>query len=117
MRMVYKIGNIADLSKIDSADEDAISILSYYATALSTNYGEDRNIDDDDGGYILYCPQGTTNAEIKACFDYSKYSLELLEVITSLCAAHYVLNNDYVVTIILSADDLPEEMINDIKGD
>ena len=115
--MVYKIGNIADLSKVDSADEEATSILSYYATALSTNYGEDRNIDDDDGGYILYCTKDTTKAEIKACFDYSKYSLELLEVITSLCAAHYVLNNDYVVTIILSADDLPEEMINNIKGD
>lgn len=117
MRMVYKIGNIADLSKVDSADEEAISILSYYAAALSTNYGEDRNIDDDDGGYILYCPKGTTNAEIKAYFDYTKYSLELLDVITSLCAAHYVLNNDYVVTIILSADDIPEEMIKNIKGD
>ena len=114
MKMVYKIGNIADLSKVYSADEDAMSILSYYATALSTNYGEDRNLNEDDGGYLLYCPKGTTNTEIKACFDYSKYSLELLEVITSLCAAHYVLNNDYVVTIILSADDIPEEMIKQI---
>ena len=111
MRMVYKIANIADLSNVESADEEAMSILSYYANALSTNYGEDRNIDYDDGGYILYCPKGTTNAEIKAYFDYTKYSLELLEVITSLCVAHYVLNNDYVVTIILSADDIPEEMI------
>ncbi len=115
--MVYKIGNIADLAKVDSADAETMSILSYYANALSTNYGENRNIDDDDGGYILYCPKGTTNIEIKACFDYSKYSLELLEVITSLCAAHYVLNNDYVVTIVLSADDIPEEIIKDVKGD
>lgn len=114
MRMVYKIGNIADLSKIESADEEAMSILSYYATALSTNYGENRNIKEDDGGYLLYCTPKTTNAEIKACFDYTKYSLELLDVITSLCAAHYVLDNDYVVTIILSADDLPEEMIKQI---
>lgn len=108
---------MADWAKVDSADAEAISILSYYATALSTNYGENRNLNEDDGGYILYCPKGTSNAELKAYFDYTKYSLELLDVITSLCAAHYVLNNDYVVTIILSADDLPEEMINNIKGD
>lgn len=111
--MVYKINNLNDLENIKDIDDEAKAVLTYYTEAMVQSQDEEKFIDNV-GGYILYCPKGTTNTEIKACFDYSKYSLELLEVITSLCVAHYVLNNDYVVTIILSADDIPEEMIKQI---
>ena len=50
--MVYKIGNVSDLAKIPIACNKAKEILYHFARVLTTEYGEDRNIDTDDGGYI-----------------------------------------------------------------
>ena len=49
--MIYKIGNVSDLSKIPIVDDKVKEILYHFARVLTTEYGEGRNIDTDDGGY------------------------------------------------------------------
>ena len=69
--MVYKIGNVADLDMIPLIDDTALELLLHYARVLTIEYGENRNIDEDDGGFLIYAPSGTPTEEIKACFKAS----------------------------------------------
>ena len=112
--MVYKIGNISELESIVITDENAYALLSQYAKLLSYEYGEDRNVDTDDGGYVLYATPGTKSEDIKAYFDYSKHTVESVDRFGSLVVAMYILHNEYVVLIVMSEDDAPTEIIKEI---
>lgn len=114
--MVYKIGNVSDLSTIPKADDKAKEILYHFARVLTTEYGEDRNIDTDDGGYILYALPGTTTEEIKACFDYTQNVLEYGEIFESICYAVYIISSDYGVVIVMSTKDMPKEILKEINN-
>lgn len=113
--MVYKIGNICDLERIPTADSNTYDLLFDYVKILTYEYGEERNVDEDDGGYVLYVVPGTSMEEVKACFDYTKHTVETVDRFGSLCAAMYFLNNEYAVTIIMSIADLPAELIKELN--
>ena len=113
--MIYKIGNVSDLDIIPLIDDTALELLYHYARVLSTEYGESRNLDEDDGGYVLYCPPGTRTEEIKDYFDYTKHCVESVDRLGNLLAATYILHNEFAVTIILSAEDAPTEIIKGIN--
>ena len=112
--MVYKIGNVSDLESIAITDANAYTLLSQYARLLSYEYGEDRNVDTDDGGYVLYAMPGTNDKDIKDYFDYSKHTVESVDRFGSLVVAMYILHNEYVVLIIMSEADAPAEIIKEI---
>ena len=113
--MVYKIGNISDLENIPITDGKTFELLYHYAKVLTHEYGQKRNVDTDDGGYILYCPKETNAEEIKAYFDYTKHTVESVDRFGSLISAMYILHNEFVITIIMSADDAPIELIKEIN--
>ena len=113
--MVYKIGNVSDLEKIPIPDSNTYDLLYRYARVLSDGYGEERNVDTEDGGYILFCSPSTKTEDIKVCFDYTKHIVESVDRFGSLIAASYLLHNEFVVTIIMSADDAPAELIKEIN--
>ena len=113
--MVYKIGNVSELDTIPLIDDTALELLLHYARVLTTEYGEERRVDTDDGGYVLYAPSGTNAEDIKAYFDYTKHTVESIERFASLISATYILHNEFVVTIIMSADDAPIELIKEIN--
>lgn len=114
--MVYKIGNVSDLVKIPIASDKAKEILYHFAKVLTTEYGEDRNIDTDDGGYILYTLPGTDAKEIKERFDYTQNIIEYGEAFEDVCYAVYILSSDYGVVIVMSTADMPEEILKKIKN-
>ena len=113
--MVYKIGNVSDLDMIPLIDDTALELLLHYARVLTYEYGEKRNVNDSDGGFVLYAPPGTNTEDIKAYFDYTKHTLESADRFGSLISAMYILHNEFVITIIMSADDAPIEIINEIN--
>ena len=112
--MVYKIGNISNLESIAITDENAYALLSQYARLLSYEYGEDRNVDLSDGGFVLYATPGTNSEEIKAYFDYSKHTVESADRFGSLVVAMWIIHNEFVVLIVMSEDDAPIEIIKEI---
>ena len=112
--MVYKIGCLADLETLPLVDDLALELLCHHASTLSHEYGEDRNIDEDDGGYVLYSVPGTNAEELKALFDVSKHTPEYVNRYGNLCEAVYLFNNDFAVVIIMSMDDAPTEILNEI---
>ena len=113
--MVYKIGNLADVKKLTDISMDVWQLLYHHARVLSTEYGEDRNIDNDDGGFVLYCTPGTKGEDIKACFDYTKHTMESIDRHGQLYAAIYILTNEFAVTIVGSIVDAPHQFINEIN--
>ena len=112
--MVYKIGNLADLETLPLINDVALELLCHHSSVLSHEYGENRNIDNSDGGYILYAVPGTDAEELKAFFDFSEHTPEHIDQYDILCEAVYVLNNNFAVVIIMSLDDAPTEILNEI---
>ena len=108
--MVYKLGNYKDMKSLPPLDEKTEEILYVYTSTLTYQYGEERNIQEDDGGYVLYAPPGTDCEEIKAYFDYTKHTPEYADRYGSICAAMYVLHNEYAVVIVMSITDAPVEI-------
>ena len=113
--MVYKIGNITDLATIPITDGKAFELLYHYARVLSQEYGRERNVNEDDGGYILYAPLGTNTEAIKAYFDYTEHTVESVDRYGELYAAMYILSNEFAVTIVGSLVDAPPQFINEIN--
>ena len=112
--MVYKLANISDLDNLPSVDQKTWDTLYEFTKVLTYEYGADRNIDEDDGGYVLYATPGTTSEEVKAWFDYTAHPVEYVnrELKTSppICSAIHILHNDYVVVIVMSIADAPPEI-------
>lgn len=114
--MVYKIGGLADLARIPIIAEEAKEYLYHYASVLSVEYGEGRDVDKDLGGYILYVLPGTTDDEIKAYFDYTQNEIDIVDSNGNFCSALYIIGDDYGVVIVVSIEDAPEEIKNEIKN-
>ena len=113
--MIYKIGNISDLSSLPLTDVTTLKLLYHHARALSREYGEKRNVNKDNGGFILFATPGTSVEELKAFFDLSLRIPEYVNSYDSICEAIYLLNNDYAVVIIMSISDAPAEILNEIE--
>ena len=113
--MVYKLGNVSDLSMLPKVDDETMRNLYEYTMVLSTEYGSDRNVDTDDGGYVLYAPPGTNVEEIKAYFDYTQNTVEYVNTSRHVCSAVYLTHNEYAVVIVMSLADAPEEIKKEIE--
>lgn len=113
--MVYKIGNISDLSTIPISDRETFELLYHYTRVLTDEYGQERNVDIDDGGFILYCPPNTKVEDIKAFFDFTKHTVESVDRYGELVVAMWILNNEFIITMIMSVNSVPIELINEIN--
>ena len=113
--MIYKIGNVKDVDKIPNLEENIRSILLEKANILTTEYGEDRNVDHDYGGYILYATKGTAFEEIKAVFDYKEYTPEFTETFEpDISATTYITSTEFGVVLIIHIDDATDSILGGV---
>lgn len=114
--MIHKLGHITDLDRLVITDPITKNKLLMYLNILDSEYGAERNIDSDDGGYVLYCEDKTSADELKSLFDYSDYTPEYVDLCFDasppICSAVYLLYSDYGVVIIMSISDTPAEIID-----
>ena len=112
--MIYKLGKPSDIDKIHDIDTHTRNTLIKYTTILSDEYGEDRDVDTDYGGYVLYVPKGTNLDDLKDMFDYSSYCVEYVENIDKssppMYVVVYITSCEYGVVIVISENDMPDEM-------
>ncbi len=117
--MVYKLGNVADLESLPTLDKVTYGVLWEFTSVLTNEYGADRDVDNDDGGYVLYATPGTDTEEVKAMFDYSAHTIEYvnrtLQAEPPICSALYLLNNEYAVVIVMSISDAPKEIADNFE--
>lgn len=114
--MVHKIGNVKDVENIPISDKITKEVLLKYANILSCEYGSDRDIDLDYGGYIIYAPSGTSIADVNKIFNYEEYKPEFIDYLQEasqpIYVAVYVTNCDYGVVVVMSESDAPEKFKN-----
>lgn len=108
--MIYKLGTVKDMSKLPYTDSMVLRLIQKDLTILDVNYGSDRDIDNDDGGYVLYCTPGTRKETLKEVFDYTQHTPEFVNLEFCYCHAVYVLNNEYTVSILMYIEDAPKEI-------
>lgn len=117
--MVYKLGNLKDLKSLPAMDKVTYGTLFEFLNVLSNEYGEDRNIDNDDGGYVLYATPGTSPEEIKTVFDFSAHTIEYvnrtLQAEPPICSALFLIGNDFAVVIVMSIADAPKEITDNFE--
>ena len=116
--MIHKIGNVKDISSIPNLSPEARKTLFEFANVLTQEYGEDRDIDKDYGGFILYAEEGTNIEEIKSQFNYTEHTMEFIErsftepyIYTIL----FLTSCEYGVVIVMYASDAPEEFNKSFK--
>lgn len=114
--MIYKIGNVKDVDTVPYLTEEVKKILFEKANILTTEYGEDRDIDRDYGGYILYITKGTSVDAIKMIFDFSEYPLEFADTYEpDICVILYLPSTEYAVVLVMSIEDVPDDIRKYIK--
>ena len=110
--MIYKLGHVEDVENIAIADEKVKTAISDYLSVLDNAYGKDRNIDEDDGGYVLYCTAGTEWNEIESYFNYHDLPPEWVNHIDSepkYLSVLYLLSSDYAVVVVMTEKDFKKE--------
>lgn len=115
--MIHKLGNLKDLENIKVNDEAIYRELHEFLSVLSSEYGEDRDIDTSDGGYVLYCEVGTSLEELEKMFNYKAVFDWSANVKSEIpyCTSLYFLNNEYCVTLIMAIQDAPINILKEIE--
>ena len=110
--MVYKLGKVEDMNKLPIIESTIHEYIKYLLLVLDSEYGIDRDIDSNDGGYVVFVTGNTSDDEIIEVFDYTKHTVEYVEVGEAYSTAVYMLNNEYTVMLIIPTEELPEELRN-----
>lgn len=117
--MVYKLGTMDDLDKLPSIDAKIKNLIEQNIKILDINYGKDRNIDEDDGGYVLFAEPNTNANEVLSWFDYEQYRAEYVDYIDSIpqyCCALYLTSNDFGVVVFTAVADTLKEVLDEIQN-
>jgi len=110
--MVFKLGTIDDMKMLPQLEPSLRDYIKYLLLVLDTEYGIDRDIDNNDGGYVVFVTEDTPMNEIKEAFDYTKHTVEYVEIGEAYSTAVYLFNNEYTVMLIMPTEELPEELRN-----
>lgn len=110
--MIHKLEHITDLDAGMINNDTVRDLIEGYLTTYDSLYGEDRNVDEDDGGYVLYCDPGTSAVELKSFIDYEDLLCEYTQEIegTDYLQAMFILNNEYVVFVVMTKADMPKSL-------
>lgn len=115
--MVYKLGNVSDMSKLPSIDEKIRKVILDNLNILDENYSKDRDINEDDGGYILYAEPKTTVNEVLSYFDYEEYLPEhvlQIDSTPSYCKSLYLTSDEFGIIILTAMNDTPEDILEEM---
>lgn len=118
--MVYKLGNVKDLDRLPFNRGRTMDVLYELTGVLTSEYGADRDVDNDDGGYVLYVTPGTSHGELRRWFNYPAHTIEYVNVARDteppMCCAFYFLNNDFAVVIVMPIAEAPDEIVREMES-
>ncbi len=108
--MVFKLGHTEDIKELPFEVTGRLYDNLYeFLVVLDNEYGEGRDLDHDDGGYVLFCAPGTAVKEVKQYFDCSALSPEWVDKIDhepEYCSALYMVKDDYAVVLLMAKNDI-----------
>lgn len=98
--MVYKLENVKDLDMVVGISPEVLNECKSYLEILDAEYGADRDIGRDDGGYVILADSKVSDDEIKEVFDYTQYLCEFEKKQETFITRLYLVSQDYGVVII-----------------
>lgn len=102
--MVYKLGHEVEISTLPFPVSGKLyDDLEEFLLVLDNEYGADRDVEHDDGGYVLFCTPGTTDSEIQRYFTFSGLVPDWVDRIShqpNYRVSLYFLRDDYAVVLI-----------------
>lgn len=115
--MYYKIGCLLDLVKLPFLEQELWKHIYELTMALSSNYGDNRDIEENDGGYILLFLNYVDTAELKTMVNYQEHIPEYVTRIgkSNYCEAVYLFSNEYAVSVILPVSKAPVEILEELQ--
>ena len=108
--MVFKLGNVENMKMLPQLEPSLRDYIKYLLLVLDNEYGIDRDIDKNDGGYVVLVTENTAKEEVIEVFDYKNHSVEYVEIGETYSTAVYLLNNEYTVMLIMPTNELPDEL-------
>ena len=112
--MVYKLSHCNDIYSLPELDKEIEDILHKYISAIIYQSEDKVMVNENTEGCVIYVTPGTNAEEIKPYFDYSKHIPEYVVCYNTICVGVYVLNNEFVVIVVVSMDSAPEEILKEI---
>ena len=101
--MVFKLGHESEIGTLPLAVTGRLyDNLSEFLIVLDNEYGANRDVDHEDGGYVLFCTPGTTDSEIQHYFCFLGLIPEWVVDIPhqpEYCASLYFLRDEYAVVL------------------
>lgn len=102
--MIYKLSHTQDICKLPfEVVGQLYDNLFEFLVVLDNEYGADRDVEQDDGGYVLFCIPDTKDSEIQRYFNFSGLVPEWVIDISrqpEYCASLYFLRDEYAVVLI-----------------
>lgn len=114
--MICKLGHVEEIRNLPATASAVRPWIYNMLYILDDQYGAERDIDEDDGGYVLYADRGTSLEELQLWFDYERKLCESIEQRGDWCALLYLLNNEYSVTLLQHTQDLPESLRKELEA-
>lgn len=71
--MIHKLGHLRDLDNIVVEDEVILKDLTEFLSVLDNEYGEDRDVDNSDGGFVFIVKQEQHLKSLKQSLTTKQY--------------------------------------------
>ena len=99
---MLKLGTSNDLSKIIDISSEVEQYIHNVLSILDENYGSDRNVDTDMGGYVLIVENEKDIPTLADIIDNRQY--EYRDDVNGYYAYMYLLTDEYAVVALISKD-------------
>ena len=109
--MIYQLSHTSEMESLPFAVTGKLfDNLMEFLIVLDNEYGKDRDVEHDDGGFVLFCLPGAKGAAFDRYPELSQLSPEWVNFIDcdpQYCAALYMPREDYSIVIVMPTADAP----------
>ncbi|AOT72795.1 hypothetical protein [Geosporobacter ferrireducens] len=117
---MIKIAHVKETEGLNLPQE-VVGVIEYIATVLDNEYGEDRDVDGGDGGYILVIEYKDEFEKLKDIYiDMDDVIAEYVDLIKVTDGEDYtnsliILNNEFAISLIMPVAITPKRLLDEIN--
>lgn len=114
--MLYRIGTLFDYACLSSLLPRAVrSCVEANVAILDREYGENRHIDRDDGGYCLFAETEYEVSLMYAAVDFDRLPCEWADLLDDgYCSAMFLISNEFAIVCIMPVSLAPATITGEI---